>query len=77
VKNVGWLSLDHTDNDPQAFWVDLLDALTTSGAIPLDNPLSDLIPAVRFDTQAPGLISAGLAALSQPVVLVLDDWSNA
>ena len=66
--------MDDTDNDPQAFWSDLLSALTTSGAVPLISPLRDLIPGVRFDIQASGLISAGLADLPESVVLVLDDF---
>ena len=40
----------------------------------LISPLRDLIPGVRFDVHAPGLISAGLADLPEPVVLVLDDF---
>ena len=71
---VAWLGLEDTDNDPQAFWSDLLGALTINGAIPLDSPLRQLIPAVRFDIRAASLISAGLAALAEPVVLVLDDF---
>ena len=73
-RSIAWLSLDDTDNDPQAFWSDLLSALTTSGAVPVISPLRDLIPGVRFDVQAPGLISAGLAGLPESVVLVLDDF---
>ncbi len=66
--------MDETDNDPQAFWSDLLGALTINGAVPLDSPLRDLVPAVRFDVHANRLINAGLAALAEPVVLVLDDF---
>jgi LuxR family maltose regulon positive regulatory protein len=68
------LALNDTDNDPQAFWADLLGALTINGAIPRQSPLRDLVPAVRFDVYAPALISAGLAALTGPVVLILDDF---
>ena len=73
-RNVAWLSLDDTDNDPQAFWSDLLGVLIVRGSIPLDNPLRDLSPAIRFDIHAIRLIGAGLAALTEPVVLVLDDF---
>ena len=73
-RNIAWLALDETDNDPQAFWSDLLGALTINEAVPIDSPLHDLIPAVRFDVHATRLISAGLAALAVPLVLVLDDF---
>jgi len=72
--NVAWLALDDTDNDPQAFWASLLAALTINGAIPPESPLRQLIPAVRFDIHAAMLISDGLAALAEPVVLILDDF---
>ena len=72
--NVAWLALDDTDNDPQAFWFDLLGALAVSGAVPIDSPLRDLVPAARFNTEATMLISTGVAALAEPVVLVLDDF---
>jgi len=73
-EDVAWLSLDDTDDDPQAFWADLLGALTISSAVPHNSPLRDLVPAARFDTYATRLIPAGLAALAEPVVLVLDDF---
>ncbi len=73
-KNIAWLALDDTDNDPEAFWSDLLTALTNSTAVPLDNSLRELIPGTRFGVPAPGLISAGLAGLPGSVVLVLDDF---
>jgi LuxR family maltose regulon positive regulatory protein len=66
--------LDDTDNDPQAFWFDLLGALAISDAVPIDSPLRDLVPAARFSTEATMLISTGVAALAEPVVLVLDDF---
>src|SRR4051794_26053327 len=72
--DVAWLSLDDTDNDPRAFWSGILGALIISGSIPLDSPLREVSPAVRFDIHATRLISAGLAALTGPVVLVLDDF---
>ena len=72
--NVAWLALDDTDNDPQAFWFDLLGALAISDAVPINSPLRDLVPAARFNTEATMLISTGVAALAEPVVLVLDDF---
>src|SRR6478609_2468697 len=73
---VAWLLLDESENRPQAFWADLLGALTISGAIPVDSQLRNLVPAVRFDVHAPALISAGLDALAKPVVLILDDFES-
>ena len=74
AEKVAWLTLDETDNDPQAFWSDVLTALTIDRAVPLDSPLRELIPGMRFGVNAPGLISAGLAWHPDPLVLVLDDF---
>jgi LuxR family maltose regulon positive regulatory protein len=73
-EDVAWLSLDDTDNDPRAFWSDVLGALIITGSIPVDSPLREVSPAGRFDVNAARLISAGFAALTEPVVLVLDDF---
>ena len=37
---------------PASVLVDLLGALTINGAVPIDSPLRDLVPAVRFDIHA-------------------------
>jgi LuxR family maltose regulon positive regulatory protein len=70
---VAWLNLDDTDNDPTTFWSDVLAALSKSGGVPRRNLIHDLSPNARFDSSQTDRIRAGLAELSQPVVLVLDD----
>jgi LuxR family maltose regulon positive regulatory protein len=71
---VAWLTLDDTDNAPQAFWSDVLGTLILAGCVPLGNPLRELRPAARFDGRAADLLAAGFATLTEPVVLVLDDF---
>ena len=40
-----WLAVDETDNDLQAFWFDVLGALTIGDAVPADSPLRSMMPA--------------------------------
>ena len=35
---VAWLTVDETDNDLRAFWVDVLSALAIGGAVPSGVP---------------------------------------
>ncbi len=73
-RSVAWLSLDQRDNDPMLFWTYLVAALKTAAPGVGAGALSLLQPP-----QPPG--EAGLAALlndldavSDDVVLVLDDY---
>ena len=70
---VAWVSLDADDNDPARFWSHVLAALRSSGAIPADNPLADLVPLQPPSEAFYGRLAGGLAQLLQPVVVVLDD----
>lgn len=73
-RPAAWLTLDDSDNAAQAFWSDVLGALILTGCVPANNPLRELRPAPRFDDRAVDLITAELATLAEPVVLVLDDF---
>ncbi len=73
---VTWLAVDDTDNDLQAFWSDLLGALTVSDSVPGDSPLRHITPAAGFGDPGVALIRAGLAELPGRVVLVLDDFHH-
>jgi len=44
-RPVAWLAVDETDNDLQAFWLDVLGALTIGDAVPADSPLRSMMPA--------------------------------
>ena len=44
-RPVAWLAVDETDNDLQAFWFDVLGALTIGDAVPADSPLRSMMPA--------------------------------
>ena len=71
---VAWLTLDVTDNDLPTFWSDLLGALTSAGALALDTPLGNFVPATNFGAAEALQVCLGLAELPAPVVLVLDDF---
>jgi LuxR family transcriptional regulator, maltose regulon positive regulatory protein len=70
-----WVSLDSDDNDDGRFWSALLDALSTTAAVPRDSPLRRL--AVPTNPSGdPGFLAEVVNALDElprPVVLILDD----
>jgi LuxR family transcriptional regulator, maltose regulon positive regulatory protein len=72
---VAWLSLDAADNDPARFWFYLLAALRQSGAVAADGRLGSLgLPIGGPDRGFVLELSAGLAELAEPVVVVLDEF---
>ena len=73
---VAWLSLDAGDNDAARFWAYVLAALCQSGAVPRDGALRRLAPQPRSNESFLPLLVSGLAELSTPVVLVLDDLQD-
>lgn len=74
-----YLALDERDDDPARLWTSILVALDHAGT---GLQLDDLLPPVRTPPLDPTLIDATvvptllerLARLTQPVVLVLDDF---
>jgi LuxR family transcriptional regulator, maltose regulon positive regulatory protein len=70
---VAWLSLDSGDNEPARFWAYALAALCRSGAVPAKSSLRSLAPRAGPETTFLPLLVTGLAELSTPVVLILDD----
>jgi LuxR family maltose regulon positive regulatory protein len=70
---VAWLSLDPADNQAGKFWAYVLAALCRSGAVPGDSVLRALAPPPDPDESFLSPLVSGLAELSTPVVLVLDD----
>src|SRR5215216_6152054 len=73
---VAWLSLDAGDNDAARFWAYVLAALCQSGAVPRDGALRRLAPQPGSKQSFLPLLVSGLAELSTPVVLVLDDLQD-
>jgi LuxR family transcriptional regulator, maltose regulon positive regulatory protein len=73
-RSVAWLSLDQRDNDPALFWTYLVAALTTAAPGVGAGALSLLQPP-QPPTEA-GLVTLlnDLDAISNDVVLVLDDY---
>jgi LuxR family transcriptional regulator, maltose regulon positive regulatory protein len=62
---VAWLSLDPADNDPARFWAYVLAAVHDAGVA---------LPRQVADEPLVSLVMSCLAALDEPVVLVLDDF---
>jgi LuxR family transcriptional regulator, maltose regulon positive regulatory protein len=73
---VAWLSLDADDNDAARFWAYVLAALCQSAAVPRDGALRRLAPQPGSNESFLPLLVSGLAELSTPVVLVLDDLQD-
>jgi LuxR family maltose regulon positive regulatory protein len=73
-RSVAWLSLDQRDNDPAVFWTYLVAALKT-GATGVDASALSLLQPPEPPGEA-GLITLlnDLDAVSNDVVLVLDDY---
>ena len=73
-EHVAWITLEPGDDEPGRLWDAVLSALELAGAVPADSPLAALaapVPESR-DAFMPLLVNA-IAALPEPVVLVLDD----
>ncbi len=72
---VAWVSLDETDNDAQRFWLYLVHALrpVCTGLDELANTLTQS-PEPFSEDSIPALFINELAALDEPIVLVLDDY---
>jgi LuxR family maltose regulon positive regulatory protein len=71
---VAWLSLDQRDNDPALFWTYLLGALNTAGQGVGASALSLLQSHQPPSEAALATLLNDLDALSNDVVLVLDDY---
>ena len=73
-RSVAWLSLDQRDNDPALFWIYLVAALKTGAPGEGAGALSLLQPP--RPPNEPGLVALlnDLDAISDDVVLVLDDY---
>ncbi|GAA4359109.1 LuxR C-terminal-related transcriptional regulator [Angustibacter luteus] len=74
VGSVAWLSLDVMDNEPRTFWSYAVAALRGAVTPPAGNPLAQLVPGLGGEVADLNRLTAGLAQLPVPVVLVLDDF---
>jgi LuxR family maltose regulon positive regulatory protein len=73
-RSFAWLSLDPSDNDPVRFYEGVIAALRTVAPGMGDTALTALAgPTSLTDVALPSLINE-LAALPDPLVLVLDDY---
>jgi LuxR family transcriptional regulator, maltose regulon positive regulatory protein len=71
---IAWLSLDRHDDDPSRLWAGILGALRATGRFPVGSRLHELVAPVG--EVAPAFVDAlvaEVAALGQPVWIVLDD----
>ena len=70
---VAWLSVNSSDDSVPGFWSSLLVAVRASGAAPPGTELATITPAANFGLGDATRIVDELAALTQPLVIVLDD----
>ncbi|GAA3553975.1 LuxR C-terminal-related transcriptional regulator [Marinobacter xestospongiae] len=75
TERLAWLSLDSADNEPRRFWQYVAGSLAHSGLNGVDDAQRTLsqAEASELDGGVTGLLNA-LAATSEPVLLVLDDF---
>ena len=73
-RSVAWLSLDQRDNDPALFWTYLVAALKTAAPGVGASALSLLQPPQPPDEAGLVTLLNDLDAISNDVVLVLDDY---
>ncbi len=73
---VGWLTVDHYDNDAQTFWSHVVATLRAAGALPAGNPLADLQTVPADDVERVHCLTLGLSRLRAGTVLVLDDFQE-
>jgi LuxR family maltose regulon positive regulatory protein len=72
---VGWVSLDHSDNDPKRLWTYVVEALRRLDPGVGGQSLAVLrAPGTSMVDDVLPLLLNELAALSRPAVLVLDDF---
>ncbi len=72
---VAWLALEETERDPARFWTYIL--ATLEGAQPGISKLARQMPQIPRPQHVEGLLTAlinGLALMTVPLVLVLDDY---
>jgi LuxR family maltose regulon positive regulatory protein len=74
---VAWLTLESSDEDPTAFWADVLTALRRAGAVPPGHPLSSISVPSRISSDLVRRLLYAVDLLPQPVALVLDDFHHA
>jgi LuxR family maltose regulon positive regulatory protein len=74
AARVAWLTLDTEDNDPGAFWADVVAALKAAGAVRAGDALADLARPPRMNSEYLLRLMEGLRRMSGPVVLVIDDF---
>ncbi len=75
TRPFAWLALDRDDNDPVRFWTYLIEALRTQHPATGAGSLAPLLaPRVDIITDVLPVLSAELATLPHPIILVLDDY---
>jgi LuxR family transcriptional regulator, maltose regulon positive regulatory protein len=72
ADRTAWVSVQRDEQDPQRFWLSVVDELRVIGGP--DELLAPLAPAPQFDGQTlVQRLVAELAGLDRPVLLVIDD----
>ena len=66
-----WVACEREETDATHFWGTVMDAIRGSGAVPPGDPLTTLVPGDQEEFVA--RLREGLAALPEPLLLVLDD----